>query len=770
MSDVAEERFKSLLIVNESNDAKVTLYLYHRRDLICKVAIESKVIKPNGKYLHRGNSKGFKFEIVARFKDGRAKEILQESKECKEDKLLRITKSLDESLGKSLKISEERLEDFQELVIVCLRKSQRDKELRGTNGRRNLYEILGLDMNAVREMLKKDPKEAIKLIKKGYQREKQRWHPDNNFGDDENEKEISNAYDILMNEEKRAYYHNEVDYGDSWFSLKTVLNWKRLRVIFWPERATEEQKKAHKHRMIMFALSVVIAVGGIVLTACTAGLAAPVVVVIGAVFGSGLLFAGIQSLPHAMSRTSVVDKCGKNLWQQYQPWLIKAGIGFVAGAVIGGAAVGITAAVAGLGEAAMESAALTIGQYVEIGAGSGAVCGGASSLATDAGRKFADGETVTWKQFFGHAVCGVVVGAAAGAAGGAVVKSFVNVDASAAAANLEGEIGKQVTVLTGARRLGKILTQRISRVVTENGTEAFVGSVAQFTEERLDDSVENRNPGKYLMEGAQNVFISTVKGAILESRRAVVSHAWNEIKVTRRINRLEKEHSQPLITPLVDDDTSVVGPLVNGENEQITKGRVRWELAEENNEHRVNWQSHSKYTSSYQPLVLEEPSLDDQGASPSEEDDVRDQSDDQTVGHSIIVDHEDDVSVQSNDCDEPEDCRVKYISEGYWFSRMVVSYSLKGKRITQEVRGSGKSVTFSGHARQLEVKFQVRRPFWGDVKEYDRFKGYWCKPDQPHVFKFDTPPPVLTFTISGSLWYEAVMRVSNDYHDETKEM
>ena len=109
------------------------------------------------------------------------------------------------------------------------------------------------------------------------------------------------------------------------------------------------------------------------------------------------------------------------------------------GAATGGAAVGITAGVAGLGGAAMESAALTMGQYVGIGAGSGAVGGAASSLATDAGRKFADGENVTWKQVLGHAVLGAAVGAAAGATGGAVTKSVVGIEASAATANLEGE-------------------------------------------------------------------------------------------------------------------------------------------------------------------------------------------------------------------------------------------------------------------------------------------------------------------------------------------
>ena len=442
---------------------------------------------------------------MARFKDGRrSKQTLQKLKEWSEDKLLKITKSL--------KISEGRLEDFPEEKRVCLRKVQRDKELKSTNGRRNLYEILGLDMNQVRKMSKED---QIKAIKKGFQREMLRWHPDKNFGDDENAKEILLAHEILKDEEMRARYQNEADYDKGWLSLK------RFKAIFWPECVTEEQKKAFRHRMIMFALSFGIVIGGTAVTVCTAGLAAPAAVATGAVFGGGLIGAGLQSLQHTVSRKSVVDECDK------KQWLIKAGIGFVGGAATGGAAAGITAAVAGLGSAAAESAALTMGQYLGIGAGSGAVGGAASSLAADAGRKFAYGENVTLKQVAGHTVCGAVVGAAAGVAGGAVTKSVVGIEASAASAasaNLQGEIGEQVAILTGARRLGNILAQRIPRALTENGTEAVMGSAAQFTEERLENSTEKRNLGKHLVEGVQNAAISTVKGLAVESSSAIASH------------------------------------------------------------------------------------------------------------------------------------------------------------------------------------------------------------------------------------------------------
>ena len=744
MSDIAGERYKSLLIVNESSDARVTLHLYPTWDFICWLSFESKIIKPNGgKYLHR-SSKGFKFKLVTiRSEDGRrSKRTLQEPEEWVEDKLLKVTESLD--------ISEGRLEDFPEEKTVCLRKAQRDKELKSINGRRNLYEILGLDMNQVRKMPKED---QITAIKKGFQRELKRWHPDKNFGDDENAKEVIIAHEILKDEEKRARYHNEADYDNGWLSLK------RFKAIFWPECVTEEQTKSHWHRMIMLALSLGIGIGGIAATVCTAGLAAPAVVAIGGVFGGGLIGAGLQSLQHTLSKMSIVDECDK------KQWLIKAGIGFVGGAATGGAAVGITAGIAGIGSAAMDSAALTMGQYVGMGAGSGAAGGAASSLATDAGRKFADGENVTWKQALGHALCGAAVGAAAGAAAGAVTKSVVGIEASAATANLKGEIGEQVAILTGARRLGKILAQRIPRALTEKGTEAVMGSVTQLAEERLDDSVENRNPWEHVVEGFQNVAVSTAKGLVQESGSAIASHAWNEIKVD---NRVKWNHSQQLITPVIDDDTSVVGPRVDDENLHITRGRVRWELSEEN-EHRINWKSHSKYSFSYQPLVPE----DDHGTTLStifEEDGVREQSDDETVRHSTIVDHEDIFAVQSNICGEPEDCKIKYISEGAWISKMVVSYFLKGVSITQEVHGSGESVTFPGNAARLEVQFQVMRPIWGDILKYDRFNRCWSKPYQPHVFKYKTPPPRRTFTISGGLWYEAVMRVSNGHHDETNEM
>ena len=112
---------------------------------------------------------------------------------------------------------------------------------------------------------------------------------------------------------------------------------------------------------------------------------------------------------------------------------------------------------------------------------------------------------------------------------------------------------------------------------------------------------------------------------------------------------------------------------------------------------------------------------------------------------------------------------VTYISEGLWHSKMVVSYVLNGKEITKERRGSGRQIKIPSNADKIKVRFKVLRPPWGDIIKYDRFQRCWCEPYEPHVFQYDTPP-IRTFTISGNLWWEAVMTVSDEHHEETKEM
>ena len=99
---------------------------------------------------------------------------------------------------------------------------------------------------------------------------------------------------------------------------------------------------------------------------------------------------------------------------------------------------------------------------------------------------------------------------------------------------------------------------------------------------------------------------------------------------------------------------------------------------------------------------------------------------------------------------------------------MIVEYSDgDGKKTTITVEGSGSMVEIPEHARDIKVRFQNQRfiEIWCDVKKYDRKKKCWCEPNVPHVFTF--PEPVTrTFTLDGSLYYVAVMKVTNELDEQ----
>ena len=771
-----DEDYKSLLIRNDSSDAILTLYLYPQWDRVCWISKESKIINPSNKYLHR-SKKRFQFQVVARFDDRKdkkseddsqtdkkdeedkqnkpkkKKQVLREVQQWKEDKLMKITGFFG---SESLDVVEGDLTHYPEDKQICLRRLQRNKELKFTSGERNLYEILGLDMAKVRKMSNEEQKQ---VIRRGYHKQMRLWHPDNNDrGDEEIAKEIILAYKVLEYKALRARYNNQADYDGGW------LSWSRYKAIFKPECVNEEQEKAYRKRMCMFAASVAMTAIGIGLTVGTAGLAAPALVAVGAVLGGGLIGGGFQSSQHTLNQRAIVDEC------LVKEWLMKAGIGFLGGAATGGAAAGFTAAITGLGSAALESAAITAGQYMGVGAATGATGGVAASIALDAGRKFVDGKQITWKQVVGHAVVGGVIGAATGIAGGAVTKAIVAGQASAASANLQGEIAEQAAIVTGAKRVGNVLAKNIPRMLTEKGAEAMMGTVSRLAEERLDDSVENRSPCDHVVDGIKNVAANTVMVVARECTATGVSHAWNEVKVDRK---LKTELQNPPSTEAMSKTDEVTQST-----EHESRGRVRFKMDTENNEH-LHKMKDGVCSAKYQPLFNENTSeltreskkKRDLPEEKKEESNCQPLKNEETSSQSLPSDPNDYGEENASTIIlEEANGKVKYISKGAWFSKMVVSYVLNEKKIVKEACGSGSSVDIPSVARNIEVKFQVKRPFWGDICKYDRFLGRWYTPDQPHVFCYDSPPIHRTFTISGGLWYEAVMRVSNEHHDETKEM
>ena len=113
-------------------------------------------------------------------------------------------------------------------------------------------------------------------------------------------------------------------------------------------------------------------------------------------------------------------------------------------------------------------------------------------------------------------------------------------------------------------------------MLTENSAEAVMGSVSQFAEERLDNSVENQSPGQHACNGFKNVVGSAVKGLAVECSSAVASHVCNEIKVHRRFKKTFKPSS-------IDTDAKP-----NSIQEQELIDNVRYNLSRENNEHLYN--------------------------------------------------------------------------------------------------------------------------------------------------------------------------------------
>ena len=216
-------RNRSLLIINKSSEAHLKLKLYVSCDPVCFMPHTSKEIKPNGKLFYTSEW-GCKLELAAVLKDPKQpKKVLLKPQQWVGKKYVRITESLD--------VIEDDLSNYPEEEKEGLRKMNRDKELGLTSdGRRNFYHILRLDMDEVRKLSQNN---QDKEIARAFLSELQIWHPDHNGdGDVAMVRELIMAYSILKNREKRARYNNLADYDKGW------LSGKRFKAVFWPEWET----------------------------------------------------------------------------------------------------------------------------------------------------------------------------------------------------------------------------------------------------------------------------------------------------------------------------------------------------------------------------------------------------------------------------------------------------------------------------------------------------------------------------------------------------
>ena len=858
-----DDHIKLLVLENEAN-ADVTLYIYQGWSPICKISTISKIIKTKNTRTYYQKS-SFKFKIVAKSVKTKEKKKLLGPEKLNEDKFIKITDSDD-----SLKLQQKNLSEITNKRDECLRNMHKE-EL----ARTNLYDILGLDMQKVRKMNNEDAKEAIM---KAYEKKIRDTDENSDYGKAAT-KHINNAKETLMDDGKRACYHNQVYYDKGWFSLK------RWKVIFWPDRYTEEQKKNFRRRVILGTTSFFLAVGGVALSIATAGAAAPGVVALGGLLGGALTGAGFQSLIYTMSRKSVTDKCKK------LSWFLNGALGFGGGFITGGAAVGITAGIVGIGSGALELGAVSAAQFVEMGAAIGAVGGVISSLSSDCAKKWVDEEEVTVKTMVLRAIGAGLIGAIAGVLGSLVTKGFVDNRVSAATSGLEGDVVEQATVMTGGRRIRHAVAESISKQLTIVAAKSLLWLLTKVTGERYDDSAENESLIKHIKNKLESFVLDFVSSTTVYTCGGFIGEGIRE--TTYRNTATSDEAKAESYSNCNEADSNAQGSR-NETNENQGVGEESSEPSDRTNEEQEHDKSKEKMMAkSYEKGMNMQNEADQSGNQSSNPNNlesgkshtknekgapesatteklVRDPSKqtrakfcshhkeekgtimrneaDQS-GHqssnpndlesgkshttnekgaqepviteklvcslhkeekgTIMRNEADESGNQSNNphtstereapepdtksciehcwptqqnprivsreprtnkssnC-EPPNAVIKYISKGFWFSKMIVTYELKGKLKTEE-SGHGKSVYIPADATDIQVKFQVRRPFWGDVMKYDRFRETWCKPYTPHIYRYKKAVD-RTFTIRGPLWWEAVMTVSDKNSEEIKEM
>lgn len=456
-----EGKPKSLLIINDSADAQVTLNLFVSWDVVCWLPYTSKTIKPHTKFLH-SSDKHCKLEVVARFKDKkRPKKILLKPQLWIEDRLIKVTDS-----SCSLEIVEDSLAKYPQEKNECLRKMQRDKELESHGGGRNLYNILRLDMKQVRTMSKEEQDDEIRTA---FIRELRLWHPEfNDDGDEEIVREVIMAYDILQDREKRARYHNMADYDSGWLSVK------RFKAVFWTECETMEQRLAWLKRMGLLALSVGLTIGGIVGVVLTAGFSSPWFVT--------SIIGGLHSLQQSISKEAIGDGC------DVKKWLKKTGIGYLLAVIPGGTAIGV---------ALLESTALSVGEFLVCRAAIGALGGAVPSLISDANKKFVDGQDVTWCKAMRHAAFAATAGAVAGVTGFAVTRAMAKYKAASVSATVEGAIGDPAC--SQPPEFKRLAQESVSPLAAKSA-EMVIEKAADVTEKHPEDSVENEIPDEFFLD------------------------------------------------------------------------------------------------------------------------------------------------------------------------------------------------------------------------------------------------------------------------------
>ncbi|XP_028416311.1 uncharacterized protein LOC114540234 [Dendronephthya gigantea] len=624
-------------------------------------------------------------------------------------------------------------EEFPKEKQICLRRNYMKEEV-SASGMKNLYEILGLNMKEVR---KKSIEEQNEIIKKAYYSQLRRWHPDRNPGNGDKAicQKIINAYDILKDPEARAAYNNVADYDKGWCSQA------RWGEVFKPECYSDEQKKQYRKRMGLLILSSVLVTAGIGLTFVTAGMSGPVVlgIIAGATFRCGI---------SSRSR-ELIDKA-----KAFKKYFISLMIGADGGAAMGAGVAEITKLLDGEAKLALKDAKLSLERQIAITMTRNVFRGFTNSVANNLDAVLADGQKITWEEFLLHVLTDALLGGIAGLRGGLT----------------ENMIEKLVSAKDVAAAFERVIsssTHNRFEVVTKIAVETFANLI-----EHLDDDVENnsveddiKNSARLAAIAVENHFTMMDNevpkiiedGEDITGMEAKSNEAFHDISEetcdetknyansTKSAARNAKETvGKDGITTTSDNEESTRDSNDVSDKFQKSNREIKQDDCGENA--KGNSDKSDKTLQVYMPMPVETNVKRDftKRTPPYEKEETN-----------------------YNECTQLAGQRMTYISEGAWFSKMLVDYEEDGEEKHHEGYGSGSSILIPNNATNIKVKFQVMRTpgVWCDVKKYDHFKKCWVKPTKPHIFKYDKPVSC-TYTLDGNLYFEKVTKITGEYFRE----
>ncbi len=232
MAREPDPEYKAILVKNETSNSAIFLFVYAVLDPICWLSLTIQSIEPGKQYFYRDRD-AFKYELRTQKKEpkkAKRKTVLPVQM-WTEDKLISVKDGTDDN-GIA---HEEKLSKYPEERQIAIRRKNLKDETSWEYGR-DLYGILKLNMKEVRG--KKTEEEQNEIIKKAYRKQMLLFHPDRNpdLADSHISQEITMAYSILGDPEKRALYHDLTDYSGGWLSKS------RWKAIFKPEAHGSNEK------------------------------------------------------------------------------------------------------------------------------------------------------------------------------------------------------------------------------------------------------------------------------------------------------------------------------------------------------------------------------------------------------------------------------------------------------------------------------------------------------------------------------------------------